>query len=66
MAPALDLQQKSAASAVKAENAKSVKILDELLAKLTISKSQDEINESAQEIASFINGDIEEGDVPTK
>jgi len=65
MSPALDLP-KPTAEAVKAENQKSIKVLDELLKKLTLSKSQDEINEAAQEIASFINGDIEEGDVPTK
>jgi len=65
MSPALDLQ-KPTADAVKAENQKSIKALDDLLKKLTISKSQDEINESAQEIASLINGDIQEGDVPTK
>jgi elongation factor 3 len=29
-------------------------------------QAQDEINASALEIATFINGDIEEGDAPTK
>lgn len=65
MAPAVDIS-KPAAATVKAENSKSLKAIDELFAKLTVSKSQDEINEAAQEIASLINGDIVEGDVPTK
>ncbi|KAF2122348.1 armadillo-type protein [Lophiotrema nucula] len=54
------------ASTVKAENSKSEKVLSELLQKLTISKAQDEINAASLDIASFINGDIEEADAPTK
>ncbi|KAJ4336049.1 translational elongation factor EF-1 alpha [Ascochyta clinopodiicola] len=54
------------ASAVKSENSKAVKVLEELLSKLTVSKAQDEINASASSIATFINGDIEEADAPTK
>ncbi|KAF2639698.1 ARM repeat-containing protein [Massarina eburnea CBS 473.64] len=50
---------------VKAENSKSVKVLEELLGKLTISKAQDEINAASLDLATFINGDIEEGDAPT-
>lgn len=65
MAPALDVQTPSA-SAVKTENQKSVKVLEDLLAKLSISKAEDEIRESSQSLATFINGDIEEGEVPTK
>lgn len=49
-----------------AENKQSIKVLDELLSKLTISKEQDQINQFSQEIATFINGDIEEKDAPTK
>lgn len=48
------------------ENSKSLKVLEELLGKLNISKAQDEINSSAASIATFINGDIEEADAPTK
>lgn len=51
---------------VKDENSKSVKVLEELLGKLNISKAQDEINSAALDIATFINGDIEEGDAPVK
>ena len=48
------------------ENKGSVKVLDELLAKLNISKEQDAINESTRNLATFINGDIETEDAPTK
>lgn len=54
------------AAATKSENAKSVKVLDELLSKLTISKTADETSAAAGNIASFINGPIEEHDAPTK
>ncbi|KAL5117814.1 translational elongation factor EF-1 alpha [Pleosporales sp. CAS-2024a] len=54
------------AAAVKSENSKALKALEELLGKLTISKEQDQINAAAQSIATFINGDIEEADAPTK
>ncbi|KAF1930218.1 ARM repeat-containing protein [Didymella exigua CBS 183.55] len=54
------------ASSVASENSKAVKVLEELLSKLTVSKAQDEINASAASIATFINGDIEEADAPTK
>lgn len=51
---------------IKSENAKSVKVLDELLKKLTVSKAQDEINAASQGLATFVNGDIEEHDAPTQ
>jgi len=54
------------AAAVKSENSKALKALEELMSKLTVSKAQDEINAAAQSIATFINGDIEEADAPTK
>ena len=50
----------------KSENQKSVKVLDELLNTLTISKTADETSAAAGNIATFINGDIEEHDAPTK
>ncbi len=43
-----------------------MKALEEMMAKLNVSKAQDEINASANSIATFINGDIEEADAPTK
>ncbi|KAF2265900.1 ARM repeat-containing protein [Lojkania enalia] len=66
MAPAATSAAPHTASTVKSENSKSVKVLEELLKRLTISKSQDEINAASLDIASLINGDIEEADAPTK
>lgn len=48
------------------ENKNSVKVLDELMAKLTVSKAQDEINAATHNLAVFINSPIEENDAPTK
>jgi elongation factor 3 len=48
------------------ENKNSVKILDELMAKLNISKAQEDINAATLNLATFINGPIEEHDAPTK
>ena len=56
----------AATSQVAAENAKSVKVLDELMQKLTISKEADAVKESAAAIASFINGRISDLDTPTR
>ena len=56
----------SNAQNTKSENQKSVKVLDELLSALTISKTADETSAAAGNIATFINGDIEEHDAPTK
>lgn len=66
MAPAATDAAPHTAKTVKSENSKSLKVLEELLGKLTISKAQDEINAAALDLATFINGDIEEGDAPTK
>lgn len=67
MAPAIDVMEATqTASVVASENAKSVKVLDELLSKLSVSKTKDEANAAAANIASFINGPIEEHDAPTK
>ncbi|KAH7376828.1 elongation factor 3 [Plectosphaerella cucumerina] len=49
-----------------AENAQSVKVLDELMQQLTISKESAGIKEAAAALASFINGRIEDQDVPSK
>lgn len=65
MAPAMDVDPLTP-SQVQAENTKSVKVLEELLSKLSVSKSQDEINASSNDLATFINGDIEEKMAPTK
>ncbi|OCL11390.1 ARM repeat-containing protein [Glonium stellatum] len=66
MAPAVDTQSAQSAAASKSENKKSLKVLEELFSKLTVSKAQDEINAASLDLATFINGDIEEADAPTK
>lgn len=68
MAPAMDVSdvQQHTQAQIKSENTKSVKVLEDLLSKLTVSKSQDQINAASLDIATFINGDIEEQDAPTK
>lgn len=49
-----------------AENQKSVKVLDELMQKLTISKEADAVKEASANLASFMNGRIEDQAVPSK
>ncbi|KAF2198105.1 ARM repeat-containing protein [Delitschia confertaspora ATCC 74209] len=66
MAPAATNAAPVNAKTVSHENKGSQKILEELFSKLTVSKAQDEINAASQELATFINGDIEEADAPTK
>ncbi|QSZ34352.1 hypothetical protein DSL72_005943 [Monilinia vaccinii-corymbosi] len=49
-----------------AENKNSIKVLDDLMSKLTVSKEQSDINAATHNLAVFINGEIEENDAPTK
>jgi elongation factor 3 len=56
----------SASTMSSKENKGSVKVLDELMAQLNISKEQDQINTATHNLAVFINGDIETNDAPTK
>ncbi|KAL7795149.1 armadillo-type protein [Trichoderma ceciliae] len=48
------------------EGAESIKILDELFQKLTVSKEAADIKQSAGELAGFINGRIDDQAVPEK
>lgn len=48
------------------EGAESIKILDELFQKLTVSKEAADIKQSAGEIAGFLNGRIDDQAVPEK
>lgn len=66
--PAVDIMESvpSNSANTKAENQKSVKVLEELLGKLNISKTADETSAAAGNIATFINGAIEEHDAPTQ
>lgn len=56
----------SNAQNTKSENQKSIKTLDELLSTLSIAKTADETSAAASNLATFINGDIEEHDAPTQ
>ena len=49
---------------IKSENKQSVQVLEQLMSKLSVSKGED-VKGTTQEIASFINGDIEEQTAPT-
>ena len=60
MAPA------ATSSSQKAENSKSVKAVEELLSKLNISKSADETAQASHDLATLVNGDIEDADAPTQ
>lgn len=51
---------------IKSENAKAVKVLEELLQKLTISKEQSDINDASLNLSNYVNGDIEEQAAPTQ
>ena len=67
MAPAaVDTMDTVSPTTIKSENQKSIKVLEELMSKLNVSKAQDEINVASLDLASFINGDIVEEDAPTK
>jgi elongation factor 3 len=54
------------AAQVAKENKQSTKVLEELMSKLSVSKTGDEAKGFSQEIATFINGPIEEHEAPTK
>ena len=66
--PSVEVMESVASNAqnTKSENQKSIKTLDELLSTLTIAKTADETSAAAGNLATFINGDIEEHDAPTK
>ncbi|KAI0542588.1 elongation factor 3 [Xylaria digitata] len=48
------------------KNAQSAKVLDDLMAKLTISKDAAATKDASVALASFINGNIEDQEAPTK
>lgn len=66
IAPKMAEAVASNATNTGAENRQSVRVLDELMSKLSVSKTADETSAAANNIAVFINGDIEEHDAPTK
>lgn len=48
------------------ENAQSVKVLDDLMQKLTLSKDAATAKDASSSLASFINGRIEDQEAPTR
>lgn len=63
--PAVDVMDTVPATSAK-ETSQSVTVLEELIKSLSISKSQDEANTAANNIATLLNGPIEEHSVPAK
>ena len=63
--PAVDTMTSTPATSAK-ETKQSLADLEGLLQKLSVSKSQDEANGAAGNVATFLNGPIEEHDVPLK
>lgn len=63
--PAVDTMTSTPETSAK-ETKQSVATLEQLLQKLSISKAQDEANAAATNIATFLNGPIEEHAVPLK
>jgi elongation factor 3 len=48
------------------ETANSENLISDMLSKLSLTKNKQEAESVAHDVAIFINGDIEEGDAPTK
>lgn len=48
------------------ETAQSIKVLDDLMQKLSVSKEADAVKGASNDLSSFINGDIVDFDVPIK
>jgi elongation factor 3 len=61
MAPAA-----TSAAEQKSENSKAIKVLDDLFSQLSVSKAPEEVITASNNIATYINGDIEERDAPTQ
>jgi len=64
--PSVETPSTPATTGKMAGNKESIKVLDDLMAKLTVSKEQEDINAATHNLAVFINGPIEENDAPTK
>ncbi len=63
--PAVDTMQSVPAATAK-ETSKSIVVLEELIKNLTISKTQDEANTAATNVAHLLHGPIEEQSLPAK
>ena len=65
MSPAVDTMDSVPTVSAK-ETAKSVGVLEEMIKNLSISKSQDEANTQATNIATLLHGPIEDQSIPAK
>ena len=63
--PAVDVTQSVPASSAK-ETSKSIGVLEELIKALSVSKTQDEANSAATNVATLLHGPIEEQTLPSK
>lgn len=63
--PAVEVMQSVPASTAK-ETSKSIGVLEELIKTLSVSKTQDEANSAAQNVATLLQGPIEEQSLPSK
>ncbi|KAF7869944.1 hypothetical protein EAF04_004728 [Stromatinia cepivora] len=64
--PSIETPSNPTTTGKMAENKNSIKVLDDLMSKLSVSKEQNDINAATHNLAVFINGSIEENDAPTK
>jgi elongation factor 3 len=64
--PSIETAANPPTNSKMAENKNSIKVLDDLMSKLSVSKEQTDINAATHNIAVFINGPIEDKDAPTK
>lgn len=63
--PAVEVMDSVPAATAK-ETSKSIGVMEELIKKLTISKTQDEANTAATNVATLLHGPIEEQSLPSK
>ena len=63
--PAVEVMQSVPAATAK-ETSKSIGVLEELIKNLTVSKTQDEANTAATNVATLLHGPIEEQWLPAK
>ncbi|KAK6596030.1 elongation factor 3 [Botrytis cinerea] len=62
--PSIETPSNPTTTGKMAENKNSIKVLDDLMSKLSVSKEQTDINAATHNLAIFINGNIEENDAP--
>ena len=63
--PAVDVMHSVPETSAK-ETSKSIGVLEELIKNLSVSKTQDEANSAATNVATLLHGPIEEQSLPLK